>query len=361
MKYYVLSMKKQHVSNDTLPEVVSPYLRDLIEKTGGKHGPIGKQFIMQMEDHAWNTGSLDADPLEEDEHEVAPGLVYKYEGTIDKKGNVITYGRALWTITRFCSSYCRFCTRGREVGIPATKNLSHGSTLMQKPFLSDDDIEKTIAFFRNHKEINEIILSGGDPLVSPQSYLTKIITALSTLQKEGNLSIIRIGTRLPIANPLHIQQWHYDLIAKIRNPYLMVHINHPEELTKESIEVLNTFRKTCYATIMSQSVLLRGINDDPQTLKNLFVQLTINGIRPYYVFQCDPVPWAKEFIVSPKKAIALWQKLRPQLSGIAATARLVIDVPHGYGKIPVPEGDAWTIDYSNYTDFKHHTFPFDKK
>jgi lysine 2,3-aminomutase len=276
---------------------------------------------------------------------VAPGLMYKYHGTVAKNGTILTYGRALWMITRFCSSYCRFCTRGREVGQP-------------KPLLSDSEIKKAISYLRQHKEINEVIISGGDPLTAPKNYLTKIIRGLVSLQKKGQIQIIRIGTRLPIANPTVIQPWHYDLIKTITNPYIMVHINHSSELTKESLAVLERFRKKCYATVMSQTVLLKGINDDAQTLIDLFNLMAVNAIRPYYIYQCDPVPWAKQFIVPPKKVVELWKQVRPRLSGVAATARLVIDVPHGYGKIPLPEGDAWKVDYTIFRDFKKKKFDF---
>jgi lysine 2,3-aminomutase len=350
--------KMSHVKQESLPELVSPYLRTLIEKTGGLDGPIGKQFVMQESQHAWSSNAYDNDPLDEDEHEVAPGLVYKYRGTFSTNGTVQTYGRALFTITRFCSSYCRFCTRGREVGLPTIKNKTNGPTLVQKPFLSDDDIKKSLSYLATHKEINEVIISGGDALISPKEYLTKIIHGLVSLQKKNQIQIIRIGTRLPIVNPQLIKDWHYDLIKTIKNPYLMVHINHPYELTKESRAVLQQFREQCFATIMSQTVLLKGVNDNPETLIGLFNLLAANAIRPYYVFQCDPVPWAKQFIVSPKKVIELWKHVRPQLSGVAATARFVIDVPHGYGKIPLPEGDAWNVDHTGYRDFKKKKFEF---
>ena len=107
----------------------------------------------------------------------------------------------------------------------------------------------------------------------------------------------------------------------------------------------------------SQSVLLKGVNDDVQTLRNLFVKMAKEGIRPYYIYQNDPVYWAEHFTVPFKKAIKIWGKLRPRLSGVAATARFVIDTPFGFGKIPVPEGDAWEIDLSSFRDFKGKKHP----
>lgn len=342
-----------------LPELISPYIKKLIDETGGINGPIGKQFISRpdLENRFYKQSK---DPLMEDEFEVAPGLIYKYKGKI-KNNKIIYYGRALWTITRFCATYCRFCTRGREVGLPATKSLDHKAAIAKRPFLTDDDINKVFQYIKNRKELNEIILSGGDPLVSSKEYLEKIINGLVNLQKLGDLKIIRIGTRAPITNPFLIKNWHYELLAKIKNPYLMVHINHPLEITKEVIEVINNFRKISNATVMSQTVLLKGVNDSWQILYDLFYKLTEEGIRPYYVFQNDPVYWAKHFTVPIKRAIKIWQELRPKLSGICATARFVIDVPFGFGKVPIPEGDAWEVNYDYFYDFKKKKYLLNKK
>ena len=351
-KMYIPQGAKAMLPQGGLPEVISLYLIKLIEKTGGKNGPIGRQFMAQPELEKKYYHIKSEDPLSEDHNEVAPGVVYKYRGKINKKGKVITYGRVLWTVTRFCASYCRFCTRGREVGMPSYIKAHTKAAIAQKPYLDDKEIAKVVAFLKKHKEINEVILSGGDPLTTPRPYLTKIIEALSELQRGGDLDIFRLGTRLPVHNPISIQQWHYELLSKIRNPYLMVHINHPLELTKETLAVLYNFRKIALATVCSQSVFLKGVNDSVETMYDLFIQLTSNGIRPYYVFQNDPVYWAAHFTVPMKRAIAIWEKLRPRLSGLSATARFVIDVPFGYGKIPLPEGKAWKVSYSHYFDFK---------
>lgn len=319
--------QKVSLPHGGLPEVISPYLLGLINKTGGINGPLGRQFIAQpgKEKKYYQKGTID--PLIEDQYEVAPGLIYKYNG------------RVLWIVTRFCSSYCRFCTRGREVGIP-------------KPPLIDKEIGQVFTYLGKHPEINEVILSGGDPLIAPRDYLSKIINGLVKLQKKGPLEIIRIGTRLPITNPLLVKNWHYQLLAKIKNPYLMVHINHPAELTIQTLGVLNGFRKKSGALILSQTVLLKGVNDSAKTLSQLFNKMVKEGIRPYYLYQNDPVYWAKHFTVPIKRAIRLWQQLRPRLSGLAATARFVIDTPFGFGKIPIPEGNAWKVDYSYFYDFK---------
>jgi lysine 2,3-aminomutase len=335
-----------------LPEMVSLHLINLIKKTGGRSGPIGTQFLAQPDKEKRYFQKKSSDPLIEDEHEVAPGLVYKYCGKLNSKGWVECHGRVLWTVTRFCASYCRFCTRGREVGLPTYVKSESNAAISKKPYLSDEEINMVFDYLEKHKEINEVLISGGDPLTVPEPYLTKIINGLVKLQKKGKIDIIRIGTRLPISSPLSVKKWHYQLLAKIKNPYLMVHINHPAELTKETISVLNKFRKTAMASVLSQSVLLKGVNDSVDTLHELFQTMTKEGIRPYYVFQNDPVYWAQHLTVPIKQAVRIWEQLRPMLSGIAATARFVIDTPFGFGKIPVPEGKAWKVDYSHFFDYK---------
>lgn len=341
--------RKVSLPGGSLPEVVSPYLLKLIKKTGGVNGPLGKQFLAQPEKERKFSPKGIKDPLNEDKHEVAPGLIYKYQGKVGQDGQVIYAGRALWTISRFCTSYCRFCTRGREVGLPAPQTRG---ALTKRGFLTDKEIKKVFKFLAHHQELNEVILSGGDPLACPQDYLEKIINGLVKRQKKGQLEVLRIGTRVPITNPHLLKNWHYQLIAKIKNPYLMVHINHPSELTPLSLSVLHQFRQKSQATVMSQSVLLKGVNDSVKILYQLFTQLAKEGIRPYYLYQNDPIYWAKHFTVPIKKAINLWQSLRPLLSGLAATARFVIDTPFGFGKIPLPEGNAWKVDYSHFYDFQ---------
>lgn len=346
-----------------LPEVFSPYLRNLIESTGGPTGPIGLQFVAQPEREQAGWEGEASDPLLEDAHEAAPGLVYKYQAGATEKG-VRFSGRALWTITRNCAAYCRFCTRGREVGIPAGQEGIRSSALSFASHLSRDQIEQTLSFIRNEPGLKEIILSGGDPLTVRPDVLHYVLGELARLQKSGNqesgkLDVVRIGTRVPIQNPAGVKEAHYRAIQQLQAPRMMIHINHPAELTSESLHVLDRFRKDTSAIVMSQTVLLKGVNDTVDVLYALFTAMAREGIVPYYVYQNDPVYWAKHFTVPVGEAIALWQNLRPMLSGVAATARFVIDTPGGYGKIPVPEGDAWNFDTGNFRDFQGKTFPLD--
>lgn len=349
------------LSHGGLPEIFPPYLADLIQKTGGLTGPIGLQFVSrpELERRFFKSGMKD--PLIEDEHEVAPGLVYKYTSNIDKKkkrGEMAYWGRALWTITRHCAAYCRFCTRGREVGIPAGQETASTAALAHTPHLLMDQINETLAFIEREKGINEIILSGGDPMTVHPTILTYVLSKLGQLQQKGRLAIVRIGTRVPVHNPVLLRDDHFKAISQLKNPRMMVHINHYLELTPQMLGVLERFRKECGAIVMSQTVLLKGVNDDVETLYLLFTKLTSEGVVPYYVYQNDPVYWASHFTVPIKRAIKMWQKLRPMLSGVAATARFVIDTPKGYGKVPIPEGAGWDVNWNRgYRDFQGNWFP----
>ncbi len=338
-----------------LPEIFPPYLSDLISRTGGPDGPIGRQFVSRphLERRYFKSGMKD--PLMEDHHEVAPGLVYKYQSNTKKKTKkpFAHYGRALWTITRYCAAYCRFCTRGREVGIPSGHKGVSDAALANTPHLLMDQIDETLSFIEKEPGLNEIILSGGDPLTVHPKVLHYVLGKLGELQRVGKLSIVRIGTRVPVHNPLIVRDDHIEAAKQIRNLRLMVHVNHPLELTPQMRGVLERFRREAGAVVMTQTVLLKGVNDRAETLYKLFTELAGEGIIPYYVYQNDPVYWAQHFTVPIKKAIRMWQALRPKLSGVAATARFVIDVPNGYGKIPLPEGGAWKVDYDEgFVDFK---------
>lgn len=339
-----------------LPEVIPPYLQKLIMQTGGPEGPIGLQFVARpgMEQSQYSTQEVD--PLLEDHNEVAPGLVYKYRGGVDAQGN-IHYGRALFTVTRNCAAYCRYCTRGREVGIPAGQEGGLSGALSHSPHLSREQIDESLAYIENEPYLNEIILSGGDPLTVKPEVFNYVCARLGELQRKGKLSIVRIGTRVPIHNPLMMREAQYEAIKQLRNPRFMIHVNHPAELTPEAVQVLQRLRKDCAGTIMSQTVLLKGVNDSVEVLQGLFIRWAEEGFVPYYVFQNDAVSWAKHFTVPIEQAIALWARLRPRLSGVAATARFVIDVEGGYGKVPVPEGGAWAVDFDKgFVDFKGNHF-----
>ncbi len=376
-----------------LPEVIPAHLVDLIDTTGGPDGVIGLQFVANIPREAASylarTGTGEGgtpnlnnpgdykplDSLKEGHYEVAPGLVHKYAE------------RALWTITRLCAAYCRFCTRERIVGVPKGVTVPEtDEALAYSTSLSRAQIDETLNFIEASPLINEIILSGGDPLTVNPQILEYVLGRLGDMQRRGTLGVVRIGTRLPFHNPSAFRDKHFEAVAQLENPYIMFHVNHAKELIPKTRDVLNRFRKDCLANVLSQTVLLRGTNiwmegdcavgDEVypegtvltakqaeeltlRTLKELFTQLAVSGVRPYYVFFNDRTPQGAHFDVPHYYAIQLWQKLRPLLSGVAATARLVEDVAGGRGKVAAPEGGAWDVNYHEFEDFDGNRFPLD--
>lgn len=235
--------------------------------------------------------------------------------------------------------------------MPANQNRETGETLGTKPYLSYEDIEECIRFLESRPEINEVILSGGDPLIAPPDYLNQVFRALGILQENNTIDFVRIHTRAPITNPYSIKPYHFSLLGMVRMPHMVLHINHPAELTKEVRNFISTIRSETDTVLLSQSVLLKGVNDDEKTLYTLFTELAKAGVRPYYLHHNDPVYWAQDFTVPFPKAVKIWQKLRTRLSGIASTAKFVIDTPYGEGKVPVPES-RWSEDYTTFFDFR---------
>lgn len=263
-----------------------------------------------------------SDPLMEERHTVVRGLIHKYDN------------RALILLTLNCAAYCRFCTRRRKVSD------------IQNGILSDKDLNNIISYIKKHSEIKEIILSGGDPLTVPV-LLQKILSKLSKLPQ---IKIIRIGTRLPVADPTRINQKLIDILKTTKNKtvYILIHFEHPQEITKQTISAIQKLRQVS-TMLLSQSVFLKNVNDSFNTLYKLFSGLVEIGIKPYYLYHCDPVKGAEHFIVDLKKEIEIVTKLRKNLSGLAFPT-YIIDAPNGAGKIPVPL-EFWEFDSDRYKDF----------
>lgn len=305
-------------------EKITPHLRQIIDSGSDA---VCRQFVCSDFDMGKKSKCISLDPLHEEECTLVKGIVHKYAS------------RVLWKVSYICAAHCQFCTRRRQVG-----------TLDGK--LSKKDIEAGLKYIAEHKEIEEVILSGGDPLFSPRD--TRYI--LSKLINIESVKSIRIGTRLPMHSPqtfknLEVRKLIDDLgvISKKRPIYLLIHINHPDELSKESRDVIKKLRKK-RLILLSQSVFLRGINDNFDTLSRLFREIYFLGIIPYYIYRCDYVKGLEEFICDIKKEQEIMTELTRRLPGIAVPTH-VFDVP-GKGKIPVPL-DFWDgVDLSKCRDFE---------
>ncbi len=262
-------MKSEDEPPSSLVFKVTPYL----ERLAGKSAAVKKEFYPSPKENEAD-GCGCEDPLLEEPNTIVKGLVQKYPK------------RVLLELTLSCAAYCRFCTRRRKVD-----DLVQGR-------LTREDVDEVTKYIKEHKDINEIIFSGGDPLMSPEM-LEYGIEKLSGLE---NVKIIRVHTRVPVVDPGAIDERILDIFRKIKKQafYLSLHFEHPDEITEEVEEVIGKFRKLG-AILLSQSVFLRGVNDSVDVLEKLFNRLTELGVRPYYIYRCDPVKGAMHFMVPFKK------------------------------------------------------------
>lgn len=264
--------------------------------------PLGKQFIPNRLELAYDDGL--EDPLGENHLSPVPGLVHRYPD------------RALWLVTARCAARCRFCTRKR--------------LWTQKISLTEDGIGAVTTYIREHREIRDVLISGGDPLLIDEETLD---LALHTLRSIDHVDIIRIGTRLPIVDPSRITASKVSLLRKYQPLYVNIHVNHPQELSDHTCEVLELMA-SYGIPLGSQTVLLRGINDDAETLRELFLLLLRHRVRPYYLLQMDLMKSTAHFRTPISRGLEIIQRLRHRLSGLAIP-HFVIDLPGGGGKVPL--------------------------
>lgn len=289
---------------------------------------IRRQFeFSELEMLTEHTG--DVDPLREKEHEVVPGMINKY-------GN-----RVLCLLTAECAAYCRFCTRRRLVS-----DIEHAR-------IDKTHVDRWVSYLRNHTEIREVIISGGDPFAADNDLFEYALGEISALD---SIKVMRIGTRAPVSDPSLVTQRKLDAVQRVSQPlYIGIHFEHPSEITGPTVRCVKELI-AAGAILYSQTVFLKGINDDYCVLFELFTRLLEIGVRPYYIYRCDPVPGAMHFRADFDKERKIMTELRRTLSGLACPT-YVIDAPNGSGKIPVPL-EFWNCDTSEYVDFdgkRHNT------
>jgi len=261
----------------------------------------------------------DADPLREKEHEVVPGLINKY-------GN-----RVLCLLTTDCAAYCRFCTRRR---------------LIEEGQVARETVDAWVDYLADHPGVREVIISGGDPFTVDDDLFEYAMERLASVE---SVRVLRIGTRVPVSDPDLVNHAKLDAIARSEVcVYVGIHFEHPEEVARPTVRCLDALR-AAGAILYSQTVFLKGVNDDFETLRELFTALLETGVRPYYIYRCDPIPGAMHFRVDFAREREIMTRLRSELSGLACPT-YVIDTPEGSGKIPVPL-DYWDCADSTYRDF----------
>ncbi|MEN3038335.1 MAG: KamA family radical SAM protein [Candidatus Kryptonium sp.] len=281
------------------PARINPYYLSLIRYKGD---PIWLQCFPDIEELA--DEEMPEDPLDEDSMSPVPSITHRYPD------------RVLFLVTSQCSMYCRFCTRKRKVG---------DSSKISMKFIHDG-----IEYIRNHPEVRDVILSGGDPLMLTDYMLEKIIKALREIP---HVEIIRIGTKMPCVLPQRITENLCNMLKKYHPIYVNTHFNHPWEITPESKRACEMLADAGIP-VGNQAVLLRGVNDDPYVMQDLMKKLLAIRVRPYYIYQADITRGANHFRTPIRVGLEIMDKLRGHISGLAVPY-YVIDAPGGGGKIPI--------------------------
>lgn len=289
---------------DKLPLAITPYYASLVDPEDATQA-IRRTVIPSDLEYIMSPGEA-LDPLHEDGDSPVPGIVHRYPD------------RVLFLVTNFCSVNCRYCTRSRVV----QENDSRMSDLQQW--------EKAIEYIKNNTQIRDVLLSGGDPLTMPES---KLDWLLSRLRQIEHVEMLRIGTKVPAVLPQRITPSLVKMLQKYHPLFISIHFTHPEELTEETREACNRLADGGFP-LGSQTVLLKGINDQVDIMKKLFHGLLKVRVKPYYLYQCDPIAGSSHFRTSVQKGLDIIQGLRGHTSGYAIP-HYVIDAPGGGGKIPI--------------------------
>jgi len=282
---------------------ITPYYAALMDPDDPSD-PVRMQSVPRIAELFDDPSDL-SDPLHEDVDSPVPGLTHRYPD------------RVLLLITNICSMNCRHCTRRRLVGF-------------EDQHLPDENITKAIEYVRQHPEVRDVLISGGDPLVLSDARLEDIISRLRAIE---HVEIIRIGTRAPVVLPMRITDGLVAMLKKYHPIYVNTHFNHAKEITKEARESL---AKLADAGIQlgNQSVLLKDLNDDPAVMKQLLHKLLAVRVKPYYIYQCDLSMGISHFRTTIARGIEIMESLRGHTTGMAVPT-FVVDAPGGGGKIPV--------------------------
>ncbi len=287
----------------SLPVGITPYYASLIPPND-PDDQLRRTMVPRLQEfdiQPWER----TDPLGEEAHSPLPGLVHTYPHKV------------LFLATDFCATYCRYCTRSRMVGAGE--------------FLPDKHLwEQALRYIREHTEIRDVLLSGGDPLILADDRLEWLLSRLRTIP---HVEIIRIGSKLPAVLPQRVTPALARLLGAYAPLWLSLHFTHPRELTPESALACGRLADAGIP-LMSQTVLLAGVNDDSETLADLFQGLLRLRVKPYYLHQCDPVAGSSHFKTSVQHGLRLLSGLHGRLTGYAIP-HYMIDAPGGGGKVPV--------------------------
>ncbi|MBY0382016.1 MAG: lysine-2,3-aminomutase-like protein [Xanthobacteraceae bacterium] len=284
---------------------ITPHVAQLID-VNDPADPIARQYVPSAAE-LQITESENADPIGDHVHSPVEGIVHRYPD------------RVLFKLVHVCAVYCRFCFRREMVG-PGKETM-----------LTDEKYQRALNYIRSHCEIWEVILTGGDPLMLSARRLEEIVGDLAAI---GHVKIIRIHTRVPVAEPARVTD---EVVRALRHPgaatWVALHANHPREFTAEAREACARFIDAGIPMV-SQSVLLRGVNDDSATLEALMRTFVECRIKPYYLHHGDLAPGTSHLRTGLREGQDLMRQLRGRVSGLCQPD-YVLDIPGGHGKVPV--------------------------
>ncbi len=293
--------------------------------------PVAKQYIPQMQELTILPEEM-RDPIGDDAHTTVKGIVHRYPD------------RVLFKPVNVCAVYCRYCFRREHVG------PQHAAPL------NEAELNAALDYIETHKDIFEVILTGGDPLVLSAKQMTTIMQRLEAIE---HVKIVRFHTRVPMADPARVTA---ELIKAMSSSnkavYMALHINHAQELNDDVRACLKQLH-TAGLNLLSQSVLLKVVNDDAAILADLYRELLGVNVKPYYLHHPDLAPGTSHFRLSLKRGQAIVEKLRGHLSGLCQPTYMV-DIPGGHGKVPCTPGTPVYKGNGEYeiTDFngQYHTY-----
>lgn len=290
--------------------------------------PVARQYFPSDEERYIVEDEL-IDPIGDEAFSPVKGIVHRYPD------------RVLLKITDTCAVYCRFCFRKEMIGKGAG-------------VLSTVELNDALTYLKNTPHVREIILTGGDPLTLSNRRLHELLQSLSQIE---HLDIVRIHTRVPLVSPERVDQGLIDCLSDLNQAiYMVLHVNHVQEIDQG---VVNALQKLTNSSVhlLSQTVLLKGVNDDVHVLEDLLRCLVKNNIKPYYLHHLDKAKGTSHFRVSIQSGMDLMRSLRGRLSGLCLPT-YVLDIPGGYGKMPVNHtyftlcDGGWMIeDYQGRTHF----------
>src|SRR2546421_5196441 len=291
------------LANTKLALGITPYFFNLIDPAD-EHCPIRRQVVPRIEETQTAPWEM-SDPCGEDSHSPVPGLVHRYPD------------RVLFLVTDRCASYCRYCTRSRLV--------SNASGYDFHP-----EFDRQIQYIRDHPEVRDVLLSGGDPLLFSDERLAHL---LSPLRAIPHVEFLRLGTRIPVFLPQRITPELCAMLKQFHPLFISIHSNHPRELTTEARAALGRLADAG-VPLGNQSVLLRHVNDDVTVMKALVQKLLLCRVKPYYIYQCDLISGSAHLRAGVRKGLEIMEGLRGHTTGYAVP-QYVIDAPGGGGKVPI--------------------------